>query len=642
MSSRGISPIGMSNAASTRTERAEHAGVEHLAHLVDVGVVAPVERLHHDDVARPGGIGDAASVGGVGGERLLAQHVLARPDRGDRPLAVERRRRADVHRVDRCDSTSSRYEPNASAAPHCVGGVPGPRRDRVRRPRRSRRRRRARAGSATAGTAMRDAARTPETDGRGGDGHGRRLYRATAGAGIGSRAATLDAAPVRPPTLSPVTTPPSTAEVDARIRDWRPDLEAALRGLYGERADELATALDRPGPPGSRPSVAGAASSATASGRSSPTGTSRNERVGYMAYVDRFGGDLQGVQQADPATSPSSESTCSTCCRCSTRVTARATAATRSATTACPTRGSARSPTSSALIADLHDAGISLCVDFVLNHTSDDHEWAEAARAGFRVPPRPVHHVPRSHRARRVRGDAARDLPRHVAGELHLDRADGALGVDHVPRVPVGPQLGQPRRDGRGVRARLPPRQPRRRHPAPRRHRVHLEAARHELPEPARGAPGRAGAAGGARDRGAGDDPARRGDRRAERPRRLPRPPRGRTARVRARVPQPVDGAGLVDARHTPRRTSPASRSARLPEPPARTTWFTYVRCHDDIGWAIDDADAAAGRRHRIRSPRVPRQLLPRRLLRVVRPRHTVRHRTPKPTTSAPAAWRRR
>jgi amylosucrase len=33
---------------------------------------------------------------------------------------------------------------------------------------------------------------------------------------------------------------------------------------------------------------------------------------------------------------------------------------------------------------------------------------------------------------------------------------------------------------------------------------------------------------------------------------------------------------------------------ARLPEPPARTTWFTYVRCHDDIGWAIDDADAAA------------------------------------------------
>ena len=33
---------------------------------------------------------------------------------------------------------------------------------------------------------------------------------------------------------------------------------------------------------------------------------------------------------------------------------------------------------------------------------------------------------------------------------------------------------------------------------------------------------------------------------------------------------------------------------AQLPDPPARATWFTYVRCHDDIGWAIDDGDAAA------------------------------------------------
>ncbi len=27
---------------------------------------------------------------------------------------------------------------------------------------------------------------------------------------------------------------------------------------------------------------------------------------------------------------------------------------------------------------------------------------------------------------------------------------------------------------------------------------------------------------------------------------------------------------------------------------PSTTAWITYVRCHDDIGWAIDDADAAA------------------------------------------------
>lgn len=32
----------------------------------------------------------------------------------------------------------------------------------------------------------------------------------------------------------------------------------------------------------------------------------------------------------------------------------------------------------------------------------------------------------------------------------------------------------------------------------------------------------------------------------------------------------------------------------RFPPVPVTATWATYVRCHDDIGWAIDDADAAA------------------------------------------------
>ena len=31
----------------------------------------------------------------------------------------------------------------------------------------------------------------------------------------------------------------------------------------------------------------------------------------------------------------------------------------------------------------------------------------------------------------------------------------------------------------------------------------------------------------------------------------------------------------------------------RLPPTPQTTGWVTYVRCHDDIGWAVDDADAA-------------------------------------------------
>ena len=33
---------------------------------------------------------------------------------------------------------------------------------------------------------------------------------------------------------------------------------------------------------------------------------------------------------------------------------------------------------------------------------------------------------------------------------------------------------------------------------------------------------------------------------------------------------------------------------SNMPTKPPSTTWATYVRCHDDIGWAISDADAAA------------------------------------------------
>ena len=32
----------------------------------------------------------------------------------------------------------------------------------------------------------------------------------------------------------------------------------------------------------------------------------------------------------------------------------------------------------------------------------------------------------------------------------------------------------------------------------------------------------------------------------------------------------------------------------QLPPPPSSTAWITYARCHDDIGWAISDEDAAA------------------------------------------------
>lgn len=43
------------------------------------------------------------------------------------------------------------------------------------------------------------------------------------------------------------------------------------------------------------------------------------------------------------------------------------------------------------------------------------------------------------------------------------------------------------------------------------------------------------------------------------------------------------------------RETRLATRALQqLPQPPASTAWVTYVRCHDDIGWAIADDDARA------------------------------------------------
>jgi hypothetical protein len=65
-----------------------------------VRVVAPVEGLHHHDIAGVGGDSDQAGVGGVGRKRFLAEHVLPGLDRCDRPLPMKRRRRADVDGVD--------------------------------------------------------------------------------------------------------------------------------------------------------------------------------------------------------------------------------------------------------------------------------------------------------------------------------------------------------------------------------------------------------------------------------------------------------------------------------------------------------------------------------------------------------------
>ena len=79
---------------------AELAALDDLAHAHGERVVPVVERLHHDEAGARRNGGNLLGFVRVRGERLLAQHVLACLERGDRPLRVEPVGQRVVDRVD--------------------------------------------------------------------------------------------------------------------------------------------------------------------------------------------------------------------------------------------------------------------------------------------------------------------------------------------------------------------------------------------------------------------------------------------------------------------------------------------------------------------------------------------------------------
>ncbi|MEZ4555553.1 MAG: alpha-amylase family glycosyl hydrolase [Caldilineaceae bacterium] len=96
------------------------------------------------------------------------------------------------------------------------------------------------------------------------------------------------------------------------------------------------------------------------------------------------------------------------------------------------------------LATELRAAGISLVLDFVFNHTSDEHRWASRTWRRSRAR-RLLLPLPRPHHARCLRPHPARDLPGPTPGQLHLSPGDRPVGLDDVQPFPVGSQLSQPR-----------------------------------------------------------------------------------------------------------------------------------------------------------------------------------------------------
>ena len=94
-----------------------------------------------------------------------------------------------------------------------------------------------------------------------------------------------------------------------------------------------------------------------------------------------------------------------------------------------------------ALSEELRANGISLVVDFVFNHTSDEHIWARRAQAGDPEYQEYYLIYPDRHDARRLPAASARDLSGRASRQLYLSSRYGTLGLDHLQQLSMGSEL---------------------------------------------------------------------------------------------------------------------------------------------------------------------------------------------------------
>ncbi|MCP3934411.1 MAG: alpha-amylase [Actinomycetia bacterium] len=383
----------------------------------------------------------------------------------------------------------------------------------------------------------------------------------------------------------------SSPEVDARIADWRPDLEAATAGLYPDRSSEIVeTLIEKARRCAEKRSDA--LIDLDHRRLSRPDWYQHPARIGYMAYADRFGGDLDGVRKRLPYLGELGVDVVHLLSLLTPREgESDGGFALRDYRRPDPRLGSREALDE--LVADLHTNDMSLCADFVMNHTSDDHEWANAAREGSEyhrdlfitfedrtladryelalpevfptMAPGNFTWVDGLDRwvwttFREFQWDlnwANPDVMFEMA-EVALDLAN--LGVDilrldaiaftwkrmgtNCQNLPEAHLVAQALRAVVGIGA-----------PA-----TILLAEAIVGPDDLVGYLGR---------------------------HHLER----RECELGYHNQLMVQGWSMLATRR-----SDLARIAlsRLPDPPDTATWFTYVRCHDDIGWAIDDSDAAA------------------------------------------------
>ncbi len=169
---------------------------------------------------------------------------------------------------------------------------------------------------------------------------------------------------------------------DARYELFASDAESALRHLYGDREDffEIVARIMH--------AVRGAYLERTSALKEldlrrsqRPDWFQQPDRIGYTAYVDRFAGTLRGVENKIDYLKELGVSYLHLLPLLRMRPQENDGGFAVSSYREIEPRFGSISDLAS-LTTQLRENDISLCVDFVLNHTADNHDWARRARAG--------------------------------------------------------------------------------------------------------------------------------------------------------------------------------------------------------------------------------------------------------------------